>query len=110
MSYASRTKNIISTCGSKTQIFLDSGVIETLAAIQPLRYKSKADFYNEYVTAGFSDNSRYLYVGPPDIRVDTYPIDTIIKNSNGEYVLKSSGKFCCKDEIVYIWAILEAKK
>lgn len=110
MSYISRAKNIINACGSKTQIILESGIVDTIASVQPLRYKSKADFNNEYVSAGFADTSRYLYVGPADVRVDTYPIDTIIKNTNGDYVLKSAGKFCYKNEILYIWAVLEAKK
>lgn len=109
MSYMSRTKDIINACGSETQIVLDSGTINTIASIQPLRYKSKADLNDEYVSAGFSDKSRYLYVGPADVRVDTYPIDTIIKNTNGDYVLKSAGKFCYKNEILYIWAVLEAQ-
>ena len=110
MSYKSRAMDIINRCGNKVKIFLPQSVIETTASIQPLMYKSKSYFKDEYTSAGVTDDSRFLYIGPSDIRVDQFPKDTIITDPHGEYVLKSSGKFCCGDEIVYIWAVLQSKK
>lgn len=110
MSYSSRIKKIINKCGSATKIYLDTGTVETIASIQPLRYKYRSYLDDEHVEVGVADKGKYLYIGPSDVRLDNFPDDTLIKNWSGEYVLKSAGKFCSKDEIVYIWGVLEAKR
>lgn len=110
MNYSSRVKKIINKCGSDAKIYLDTQIVETIASIQPLRYKYNSYLTDEHINAGVADKSKYLYIGPPDVRLDNFPEDTLIKNWSGDYILKSAGKFCSENEIIYIWGVLEARR
>lgn len=70
------------------------------AIIQPLRDVncSGAECY---------DNSKYRYIGSVDIRIDTYPLGTIIRVDKDKYKIKNSNLVFYGAEKIYVSAILK---
>ena len=49
----------------------------------------------------------YRYIGNPDIRIDTYSPDILIKASGNKFRVKKSDVIFCGTEKLYISAVLE---
>ncbi|MDQ5983841.1 MAG: hypothetical protein RUMPE_00870 [Eubacteriales bacterium SKADARSKE-1] len=79
----------------------------TKAFIQPLRYKNNSYVGGKYIDLGKVDETNFLYIGKNDIRLDLYPLNTIIKTDEESYVVTRAQKVCIKEDIAYIWAILK---
>ena len=78
------------------------------AFIQPLRYQDQNFMGMKFLDSGILNGANYLYIGSYDLRLDLYPINnTIIKTSIDSFVLKRAQKVCLKNDILYIWAILQ---
>lgn len=100
--------NTIEDYGRSVEI-ISSGMVTktTKAFIQPLRYNNSSYVGGKYVNLGKVDETNFLYIGKNDVRLDLYPLNTIIKTDEESYVVKRAQKVCIKDDIVYIWAILQ---
>ena len=79
----------------------------TKAFIQPLRYKDETYMGGRFKNLGQIKGTKYLYIGNNDVRLDKYPLNTIIQTSEEKFVLKRAEKVYFKDEVFYIWAILQ---
>lgn len=103
-------KYILNKFGRNVKVIDPTDKIEVKkisAFIQPLRYKDKNYIGSRYLDAGIIDGSNFLYIGPSDLRLDLYPLNSIIETNEESYVVKRAQKVCFKDDIVYIWAILQ---
>lgn len=85
----------------------DNSKISTKAFIQPSRYVNKLNFGYQQLKIGRADLDTYIYIGPADVRVDTFPSNTLIKTKDDTFVLKRAQKMCFQDELIYIWGILQ---
>ena len=100
--------NTIEDYGRSVEIMSPEIVTKnTKAFIQPLRYKDSSYIGGKYINIGKVDTTSFLYIGKKDVRLDLYPLNTIIKTNEESYVVKRAQKVCIKDDIVYIWAILK---
>ena len=77
------------------------------AFIQPIRYKDNSYYGGNCTAIGMNKGANYLYIGPKNVRIDQYPFDTIIETDEEDYFIKRAQKVCFKNEILYIWAILQ---
>lgn len=84
-----------------------NGQFSTKAFIQPLRYKDETYMGGKFKNIGQIKGSNYLYIGTRDIRLDKFPINTIIKSSEDQFVLKRAEKVYFNNKVFYIWAILQ---
>lgn len=103
-------KNKIDEFGQRVIITIpsqDNKIIETNAFIQPLRQINKSYQWNNYLDSGFIDLSSYIYIGPYDIRLDNFPGDTILESDSRKYIVKKTDTVSIKNEVIYIWAILQ---
>ena len=79
----------------------------TKAFIQPLRHSDKRTISGSYTETVIDNSEQFLYIGNPDIRLDTFPLDTTsITAGTDVYILKKADKICFSDEVLYIRAIL----
>ena len=79
----------------------------TKAFIQPIRSISKAEAGQSFLNLGSYDDTTYLYIGPAEIRIDTYPFNTIVRTNECAYTIKRAQAVCFQDEILYIWGVLQ---
>ncbi len=79
----------------------------TKAFIQPLNQSKKNYNINYYLDSGLIDMNNYLYIGLPDIKIDDYPLDTIIESNSKSYLIIKTNRVYIKDELIYIRAILK---
>lgn len=82
-------------------------VKEGKAFIQPLRYKNKMYLGGNYLPPGYADGGHYLYIGGPKQRIDLAPFDTVVRTAAESYAVKKAEKVCLKDEVLYVWAVLQ---
>lgn len=100
--------NTIEDYGRSVEIISPEMVTKTTKAfIQPLRYKDSSYLGGKYINLGKTSGTSFLYIGKNDVRVDLYPLNTIVRTSEESYIVKRAQKVCIKDNIVYIWAILQ---
>lgn len=103
-------KSILNKFGRNVNVIDQTENIQsktTKAFIQPLRYRDKNYIGAKYMDVGVVDGTNYLYIGSSNLRLDLYPSNTQIKTDEESYVVKRAQKVCFKDDIVYIWAILQ---
>lgn len=81
--------------------------VNTKAFIQPLRYKDKTYMGGKFKDIGQIKGAGYLYIGSRDVRLDKYPLNTIIQADEDKFVLKRAEKVHFKNDVYYIWAILQ---
>lgn len=110
MNAASKTLDIIRRCG--VEVLIKSGgdnpkIEKTIAVIQSFKSKQYSNIDGKFVASGYVDNSRYLYIGPSNIRLDKYGTDTVIIDKDTKYTLKRAEKVCYCNEVIYIWAMLQ---
>lgn len=99
---------IIKNWGRPIQVVLENDKEEkSKAFIQPFRHKDYSHYGGNCTNIGFNSETEYLYIGPKDIRIDKYPFNTIIKTSDESYIVKRAQKVCFKEDVLYIWAILQ---
>ena len=79
----------------------------TKAFIQPFRHKDYSYYGGKCIDIGFNTGANYLYIGSKDVRIDKYPFNTVIKTNDESYTIKRAQKVCLKDEVLYIWAVLQ---
>ena len=79
----------------------------TRAFIQPLRYKDETYMGGKFKNIGQIKGAKYLYIGNKDVRLDKFPLNTIIKSHENQFVLKRAEKVYFNDKLFYIWAILQ---
>lgn len=79
----------------------------TRAFIQPLRYKDDTYMGGKFKNIGQIKGANYLYIGNKDVRLDKFPLNTIIKSSEDQFVLKRAEKVYFNNKLFYIWAILQ---
>ncbi len=93
---------------SVTIINSDTGnQVGTRAFIQPLRYKDETYMGGKFKNIGQIKGAKYLYIGNKDVRLDKFPLNTIIKSHEDQFVLKRAEKVYFNDKLFYIWAILQ---
>lgn len=91
-----------------TIISSDTGnQFSTKAFIQPLRYKDDTYMGGKFKNIGQIKGAKYLYIGNEDVRLDEFPLNTIIKSSEDQFVLKRAEKVYFNNKVFYIWAILQ---
>ena len=78
--------------------------------LQPMRYKNKMYLDSQYTQIGVVDESRCLYLGPPEYSLPEGAI-TVLRDESG------TGYTCDKEEVVrfgnravYRWAILRKEE
>ncbi len=74
--------------------------------IQPLRYKNKMYLDGVYTVIGFDNQSKYLYIGPPEHDLTSIDSDTFIFSDGVKYTVDRAEKVYCSQSPVYIWAII----
>ena len=75
--------------------------------IQPLRYKNKMYLDGVYTVIGFDNQSKYLYIGPPEHDLTVFDSSTgYIKSDGVKYTIDRAEKVYCSETPVYIWAII----
>lgn len=107
MNIKENAMRVLSLCGERVEVETENGTLEVLASIQPLRYKYKSYFTENYIEAGNIDDRNYVYMGDPRARLDNLPFDTIIRTETDTFVVKRAEKVCLGTEIIYIWAMLQ---
>lgn len=102
-------RSLIKQHGSTVEVLdgLNNLKATTKAMIQPSRYVDKNTFGYQYLKLGIADINTFIYTGMPDVRIDTFPIDTILRCNGDLYTIKRAEKICLADEVLYIWAILQ---
>lgn len=75
------------------------------AVIQPLLYKNKMYVDNEMTAAGEVDSGCFLYLGPPEHRLDTAE-DAVISCRRGDYRVVRADVLYWRDDPAYVRAIL----
>lgn len=77
------------------------------AFIQPLRYKNKMYLDGVYTVIGFDNQSKYLYIGPPDHDLTVLdPTSGYVESDGMKYTVDRAEKVYRGDSPVYIWAII----
>lgn len=107
MSRKSYVNSMIKKYGISVEIIRPDPSLDTettKAFVQPLRFKSSNE---RAFDIGFCDRERYWYIGCTDVRLDTYPIDTIVKTSNGSYTVRRADRVFINEDILYIVGVLE---
>ena len=100
--------SVISKLGETVTVILDNNERkETKAFIQPLRYKDDSYYGGKCLDIGMNIGDSYLYIGSKDFRIDQCPFNTIIESVNDKYIVKRSQKVSFKNNVVYVWAILQ---
>ena len=82
----------------------NSTVKKVKAFIQPFRPNS--DTYLVDTDNNTNDDGIYLYMGDPSVRLDTYPIGTLIQDEGNDYVLKKADAIKISESVIYVRAIL----
>lgn len=94
--------------GQSIQVVLEDGTEEcSKAFIQPIRHKNYSYYGGKCTDIGFNPEAEYLYIGPKEVRLDQYPFNTVVKTNDESYIVKRAQKVCIKENILYIWAILQ---
>ena len=101
-------KDLIAKYGRPVSIIIDQNAPPetTRAFIQPVRCDDHQTLCGHYVDTEASENENFLYIGKPDVRLDLYPVTTIIQTETGSYTLKKAETVTISDQIVFIRAIL----
>ena len=81
--------------------------VTTKAFIQPLRQVSRSYQWENYLDSGLVDLSNYVYIGPYDVRIDTFPKDTVLESKGKKYTIQTVDTVNIGDETIYIWAVLQ---
>lgn len=97
----------IRKCGERVEVMVNGTAVETFASIQPIKYKNRSYFSEKYLKLGNTDETNYVYMGEPIVRLDLLPFDTIVRSSGESYVVKRAQKVCVGRQIIYIWGILQ---
>lgn len=102
-------RSSINKYGSTVEVLDGSNNLKTTtkALIQPSRYVNKNTFGYQYLKMGIADIDTFLYIGMPEVRIDTFPLDTILRCNNDLYTIKRAQKVCFADETIYVWAMLQ---
>lgn len=79
--------------------------IKAKAIIQPLRSDFQSGLYADY--ADSPKTEQFLYIGLPEIKLNTYPDTTIITCAGENYSIKKSESFYCGNQVMYERAVLE---
>lgn len=79
----------------------------TRAFIQPLRHKDETYMGGKCKNIGQVRGKKYLYISNNDVRLDKFQLNTIIQTSENKFVLKRAEKVYFKEDVFYIWAILQ---
>ena len=96
--------------GSDVAITYGGETVSSKAFITPLCYKNRVYIGQDYYQAGVLDKGRYMYVGPPDIRLDNIEGDIYISDDINCYVVKRAELFCFRGKPLYVWAVLIKKQ
>lgn len=77
----------------------------TQAFIQPLRWDGQSPLYGDYEDTAHTE--QFLYIGPPNFPISTYPSTTIIKAENQNYIIKKAESVYLSGQRIYERAVLE---
>ena len=77
----------------------------TQAFIQPLRWDGQSALYGDY--ADTENTEQFLYIGPPNFPLSTYPSTTVITAENQNYIIKKAESVYLSGQRVYERAVLE---
>ncbi len=77
----------------------------TRAFIQPLRWDGQSALYGDY--ANSENAEQFLYIGPPDFQLSTYPGTTVITLENQNYVIIKAESVYLSGQRIYERAVLE---
>ena len=75
------------------------------AVIKPLMYKNKMYLDNEITSDGEVDSGCFLYLGPPEYRLDMAS-GTEICCASETYIVVRAEVIFWQDDPVYVWAIV----
>ena len=101
-------KELISKYGMVVKIISQSSEPKTTKAfIQPVRCDDHKTLCGHYVDLEADNNEQFLYIGMPDVRLDLYPVDTIIHTGSSSFSLRKAEKITIAKQTMYIRAILE---
>lgn len=102
-------RNSINKYGSTVEILDDKNQVKltTKALIQPSRYVNKNTFGYQYLKMGKADIDTFTYIGPSEIRIDTFPFDTVLRCNENLFIVKRAQKICFEDEVLYVWGLLQ---
>ena len=78
------------------------------AFISPLRYENRVYIDNIYKKGGAVDGGRYLYIGQPQLRLDTFGDGVRVVAFEKEFTVKKAEPYIVNGDVKYIWAVLVA--
>lgn len=104
MSIFSAVGRIINQYGNSVNVENKGKTRTVKAFVQPLRYKNKVYVGGQYHKLGFLKTEKYLYIGPPEILLESG--NTVIEMQNRKYIVKRCETYYVKDYAIYIWALL----
>ncbi len=79
--------------------------IYTKAFIQPLRCDYQSELYKDYMET--EGTEQFLYIGPPECPISTYPDTTIITSGQQSYIIKKAESVYLSNTQMYERAVLE---
>lgn len=78
------------------------------AFLQPLRYKNKIYLEGYLSEIGYVDEGHYLYIGPPEPKLENLSLDTMLVRQDGmRLCIKRAETVCYIGEKLYVWAVLQ---
>ncbi len=94
-------------CGRPLSIVSSGTRTECYGFLQPLRYKNKMYLDNDYLPGGYAESGHFLYLGPPDIRLDRMTPGTQIAAGTESYTVKRAECVYWGGKPLYVWAVLQ---
>lgn len=79
---------------------------EFSAFIEPLMYKNKMYIDSDITDIGYVDEFCYLYLGPPDVKIDDEDFSFRIATDEIVYIVIKANPIFYNNERAYVWAIL----
>ena len=100
-------EHVLDRYGTLVKITDKGNTISEKVFIQPLHYKDKSYFSINSLQTGRLDNSRYLLIGSPKLKLNRCG-GTIVECNCDRYITKSTGIYMSAGEKMYVWAVLTA--
>jgi hypothetical protein len=99
--------SVLSRYGSVVKITENGNTITTTAFIEPLHNKDTTYFNIKSLPTGKLDNSHYLLIARPDLKLNRCG-GALVECGENKFVTKANGSYDIAGKKVYVWAVLTA--